>query len=64
MARVILEGDLSAIELPDVLTFISMIRQSGRLDLSHTNLERSIYWGSGEVVFATSSSPEHSLGNF
>ena len=31
LGRVLLEGDLSAIPLPDVLSFIAMIRRSGNL---------------------------------
>ena len=60
----ILEGDLSRIQLPDVLSFLSMIRGSGKLVLSHQRMERSIYWKDGEIVFASSNSPEHSLGMF
>src|SRR5438270_12127154 len=64
----ILEGDLSRIQLPDVLIFLSMIRGSGKLVLAQERLlermERSIYWKVGEVVFASSNSLEHSLGMF
>jgi hypothetical protein len=60
----ILEGDLSRIQLPDVLSFLSMIRGSGKLVLVHERMERSIYWKDGEIVFASSNSPEHSLGMF
>ncbi len=60
----ILEGDLSRIQLPDVLSFVSMIRGTGKLLLQQGQLDRSIHWKDGEIVFATSSSPEHSLGMF
>ncbi len=60
----ILEGDLSRIQLPDVLSFIAMIRGTGKLVLQHAELERNIHWNSGEIVFAHSNSPEHSLGQF
>ncbi|MCU1244414.1 MAG: hypothetical protein JWN02_324 [Acidobacteria bacterium] len=60
----ILQGDLSRIQLPDVLSFISMIRRSGKLSVRHAHLERTILWKEGEIVFATSNSPEHSLGQF
>jgi len=60
----ILEGDLSRIQLPDVLSFLSMIRGTGKLGLVNEQLERSIYWKDGEIVFASSNSPEHSLGMF
>jgi DNA-binding MarR family transcriptional regulator len=60
----ILTGDLARIQLPDVLTFISMIRGTGKLLLRKAALERSIHWKDGEIVFASSNSPEHSLGMF
>jgi hypothetical protein len=60
----ILEGDLSRIQLPDVLSFVSMIRGTGKLLLQQDRMERSIYWKDGEIVFASSNSPEHSLGIF
>jgi hypothetical protein len=62
--RTVLEGDLSAIQLPDVLSFLAMIRGSGRLALTNGQLERTIHWKEGEIIFATSNSNEHSLGQF
>lgn len=62
--RPILQGDLSKIQLPDVLSFMAMIRESGKLVVRREELERSIHWKEGEIVFASSSSPEHSLGQF
>jgi len=62
--RPILQGDLSKIQLPDVLSFVAMIRESGKLVVTRGELERSIHWNSGEIVFASSNSPEHSLGQF
>jgi hypothetical protein len=63
-APTILQGDLSRIQLPDVLSFLAMIRGSGKLVLQHDDLERTIHWKEGEIVFAHSNSPEHSLGQF
>jgi antitoxin component HigA of HigAB toxin-antitoxin module len=60
----ILQGDLSKIQLPDVLSFVAMIRETGKLVVRRGILERAIHWNNGEIVFATSSSPEHSLGQF
>lgn len=60
----VLQGDLSKIQLPDVLSFIAMIRRSGKLAVRQSRLERTIMWKDGEIVFATSSSPEDSLGHF
>ena len=64
LGKVLLEGDLATIQLPDVLSFIAMIRQSGKLVLRLRQLERSIIWKDGEIIFATSNSKEHSLGQF
>ena len=60
----VLQGDLSRIQLPDVLSFISMIRGNGKLAIRRENLERTVFWKNGDIVFAASNSPEHSLGNF
>ncbi|HVE71824.1 MAG TPA: DUF4388 domain-containing protein [Thermoanaerobaculia bacterium] len=60
----ILQGDLAKIQLPDVLSFVSMIRETGKLVVTRAQLERTIHWKDGEIVFASSSSPEHSLGQF
>jgi hypothetical protein len=60
----ILEGNLAHIQLPDVLSFLSMIRGTGKLLLKQERMERSIYWKEGEIVFGSSNSPEHSLGMF
>ena len=40
----ILQGDLSRIQLPDVLSFLSMIRGSGKLVVRNAHLERTIHW--------------------
>lgn len=60
----ILEGDLSKIQLPDLLSFIAMIRGSGKMVVQQSHFERTILWKDGEIVFASSNSPEHSLGQF
>ncbi|HUP46455.1 MAG TPA: DUF4388 domain-containing protein, partial [Thermoanaerobaculia bacterium] len=60
----ILQGDLSRIELPDVLSFVSMIRGTGRLTLEQKDLERTLLWKEGDIVFAQSNSVEHTLGKF
>jgi len=46
------------------LSFMAMIRESGKLVVRRMNLERTIHWKEGEIVFASSNSPEHSLGQF
>lgn len=60
----ILEGDLARVQLPDVLSFVAMIRGTGKLVLRHDKLERTLVWKDGEIVFAQSSSGAHSLGQF
>lgn len=60
----ILQGDLSRIQLPDVLSFVSMIRRTGKLSVHQEGFERTILWKDGDIVFASSNSPEHSLGQF
>jgi hypothetical protein len=60
----ILQGDLSRVQLPDVLSFVSMIRRSGKLVLRLGAMERILVWKDGDIVFATSNSPEDSLGLF
>lgn len=60
----ILEGDLRRIQIADVLSFVSMIRANARLLLRHGRLERTIYWKEGDIAFASSNSPEQSLGQF
>jgi hypothetical protein len=62
--KLAIQGDLSVVAVADVLTFVSMIRRSGKLSVTRGALRRVIYWNRGEVVFATSSSTEHSLGQF
>src|SRR5258706_5526949 len=60
----ILQGDLSRVQLPDVLSFISMIRRSGKLVIRSGGMERTLVWKDGDIVFAPSNSPEDSLGLF
>lgn len=62
--QAILEGDLSRIALPDVLGFVSMVRGTGKLALCQGDLERTIIWKDGEIVFAQSNSSDHTLGKF
>jgi hypothetical protein len=64
LERPIFEGDLRRIQIADVLSFISMIRASGKLVLRQARLERTLHWIEGEIVFASSNSPDQSLGQF
>src|SRR5262245_60731002 len=60
----ILQGDLASIQLPDVLSFISLIRGTGKLTLQRDQFERCIHWKDGEIIFASSNSSEQTLGQF
>ncbi len=60
----ILEGSLRAISVPDVLTFINMIKKTGVLTLRQGDVVRRLFWDHGEMIFAASSDPEEALGNF
>jgi uncharacterized protein DUF4388 len=62
--RPIFEGDLRRIQIADVLSFVAMIRGSGKLLLKQARLERTLHWLDGEIIFATSNSPDHTLGQF
>lgn len=62
--RPILEGDLRRIQVADVLSFVAMIRANGKLLLRQGRLERTLHWKEGEIVFASSNSPDQSLGQF
>jgi hypothetical protein len=62
--RPIFEGDLRRVQIADVLSFVAMIRGSGKLHLKNGRLERTLHWIEGEIVFASSNSPEQSLGQF
>lgn len=59
-----MEGSLDSIMLPDILTFLSLIKKTGRLELHHQDVEKTFFWKRGEVVFAHSTDREESLGLF
>jgi hypothetical protein len=60
----ILDGSLKAISVPDLLTFINMIKKTGVLTLRQGDVARRVFWERGEMIFASSSEPEESLGRF
>lgn len=60
----ILEGNLSSLFIPDILSFINIIRKTGRSDFFKGHWEVNIYWKNGEIVFAASNREEDSLGKF
>jgi len=64
MAEKVFQGKLKAIPIPDLLTFISMVKKSGVLHVESGDVTRKLWWEKGELVFATSSQPDESLGSF
>ena len=64
MPERILEGSLKAVSVPDVLTFINMVKKTGALTLRLPEHTKKVYWERGEMVFAASSDPEEALGYF
>lgn len=64
MGERILEGSLRTIYVPDVLTFVNMLKKTGILTLRNQDQVRKLYWEKGELVFASSSLPTESLGSF
>ena len=64
MGERILEGSLKAVSVPDVLTFVNLLKKTGTLTFRSGKTARRLYWERGDLVFATSSKPEESLGNF
>lgn len=64
MENPILEGSLSAVSVPDLLTFINMMKKTGVLVLRQGETVRRIFWDRGEMIFASSSDPEEALGAF
>nr|WP_320116040.1 response regulator [uncultured Desulfuromonas sp.] len=51
----ILSGDLTRMELPELLTFCANTRQSGRLSIFSTDTFAEIFIDNGKFVFATAS---------
>jgi len=64
MQERIFEGSLKAVNAPDLLTFINLIKKTGTLTLSHGDRTQRVFWERGEMIFAASSVPEESLGAF
>lgn len=64
MNESILQGSLKAVRIPDVLTFLNYLKKTGTLTVEGDGQTHSVYFHNGEIVFATSSDPEESLGNY
>jgi hypothetical protein len=64
MRRSILRGDLEHIVLPDILSFISTLKKTGELHVRREGTEKTVFWDEGQIIFASSTHPEDSLGTF
>lgn len=64
MGEPVLQGSLQSFTVPDLLTFINIVKKTGALVLTRGAVTKSVYWDRGEMVFASSTDPEESLGNF
>jgi hypothetical protein len=63
MADAVLEGDISAFRLADVLTFLSTTRKSGTLTVACDGREAWLYFQDGSLVYAGSNREEFRLGS-
>jgi len=59
----ILEGDLSKIEVPDLLTFLNMGHRTGVLALERPEQETKLFFREGRPVFANSTREDLRLGS-
>lgn len=57
-----LQGSLKSFKLPDILTFLSIGRKSGTLNLVSSNRESFIYFENGSVIYASSNQEKFRLG--
>lgn len=64
MKEIAFQGKLKSISVPDLLTFIGMIKKNGILTVESGNVTRKFYWEKGELVFANSTHPDETLGSF
>ena len=60
----ILKGNVERIALPDVFTFVNMLRKNGELVFTDDTRRRTVFIENGEIVFASSNDPDDSLGAF
>jgi len=62
MTTAVLQGELSAFRLPEVLTFLSTSRKSGMLSLASAGKEASLFFQDGALVYAGSNQEAFRLG--
>src|SRR5688572_6343698 len=63
MATAVLQGDVSAFRLPDVLTFLSTTRKSGTLTLTSAEKQAYLFFGEGALIHAGSNQEQFRLGS-
>lgn len=64
MGELVLEGSLRSFTVPDLLTFVNMVKKTGVLTLRDGKVNKQVFWEKGEMIFASSSVTEESLGHF
>jgi hypothetical protein len=62
MVQAVLQGDLSAFRLPEVLTFLSTGRRTGMLSLAWYGREAWLYFEEGALIHAGSNQEQFRLG--
>jgi pSer/pThr/pTyr-binding forkhead associated (FHA) protein len=62
MNEATLNGSLAAFKLPEVLTFISMTRNTGTLTLSNGTREAYVFFNDGSLIYAGSNQEQFRLG--
>ncbi len=63
MAEAVLQGNISAFRLPEVLTFLSTTRKSGTLTLGSNGREAYLFFDDGSLVYAGSNQEQFRLGS-
>lgn len=63
MADAVLQGNISAFRLPEVLTFLSTTRKSGTLTLANGAKEAYLFFDDGALVYAGSNQEQFRLGS-
>src|SRR5436305_330367 len=58
----VLNGNLTAFKLPEVLTFLSMTRKTGTLTLNNENREAYVFYNDGALIYAGSNQEPFRLG--
>lgn len=59
-----LDGWVGGFDVPELLLAISRSGKTGRLEVSTTDVDRTVFFDDGRIVFASSSSPDDRLGAY